>query len=227
MTFRAHNSVPFSLCDRFKVKLASSWTRIAACGNKYKDTVKILEWMNTVEVGNKASNAALLLKEVFDHSSRVMPPLTISHDLLVFSALVEIDRGDLVKVFQEQINDTTLWQADYYFSNVRDGLKRGFIKDSDLVIKQFDAVRWSYCPPTFSLGIHKNFYGGKWILPFCRRKEITEKGGTAQLWQVAIQQEHVQEDLRSAIERSKYMDEEFGWVCFFSNVLTEAPFNSL
>jgi hypothetical protein len=224
MDFRAHKSVPSSLCDRFKAKLASSWTRTAACGNKYKDTVKILEWMNTKEAGNKASNADLLLKEVFDYSTRGIPPRTISHSELVFSALVEINRGDLVKVFQEPINDATLWQADYHYSNLRDGLKRVGIKDFDSVIKQFDAVRWSYCPPTFRLGIHKHFNGGRWILPFCRRKEITEKGGTAQLWQVAIQQEHIEEDLRNAIERSKYMDEEFGWVCFLRTVLAQTPF---
>lgn len=226
MAFRAPIPERLTLCNRFKGMLSTKWARPAACGNKYKDTPKVLEWMKAAELGNTASNADLLLKEVFGQSphDRGIPPPTISHKELLFSALVEIDHGDLVKIFGAHIDDLTLWQADYYFSAVRDGLKRAGVKDVESVVAQFDAVRWAYCTPMLKLDDYRNFSGGKWILPFCRRVEITEKGGTAQLWKVAIRQEHVRADLRNAISRSKYMDQEFGWVCFSCELVDEVLF---
>lgn len=217
MSFSTHNRGLPSLCDRFKSMLENNWTRSATSG-KYKDTSKILEWMKSVEAGTKASNAELLLREVFERSqARTFPPTIESTGedscYLVLSALLEINNEELFDFFRElKITDKSLEHAHFHYGYLRKDLITAGFTDAKDIIDRFDAIRWSYLPPKFHLGFDERLHGGKWILPFCRREAITEKGGTAQLWQVAIQEDHVQKDLRRSIDPSRFWDETFGWV---------------
>jgi hypothetical protein len=206
-----------SLCDYFKSMLVTTWTRSAISG-KYKDTFKILEWMKTEEFGEKASNADRLLREVFNRSqARVFIPNidfdTVDRCYLVFSILLEIGHGDLIDYFRELIKtDQTLDSAHFQYKYLEKDLISAKVGNAKDIIDRFDNVRWSYLPPKFKLGFDGRFHDRRQILPFCKREPITEKGGTAQLWQVAIEEDHVQQDLRYPIERSKFKDETFGWV---------------
>lgn len=215
----AHSLPHFSLCNDFKAMLETTWSRSATSG-KYKDTSKIVEWMKRIEVRQKGSNAERLLREVFERSqARTFPPIiesnTGDHCYLLLSILVEINHAELIDFFRElKITDSKLDIAHFHYDWLRKDLTNAHISDATAIIDRFEAARWSYLPPKFDVGFDERFHGGKWILPFCKREPITEKGGTARLWQVAIQEDHVQQDLRRSIERSKFKDEKFGWVSF-------------
>jgi hypothetical protein len=209
------------LRQTFKEKLAKEWSRKAACGRRYIDINKLIEWMNRLEIGETVRNSGRLLREVYSGSHRnvVFPPSAQSistgenRSLLVFSILLELERGNLVDLFQKaKILDNSLAIAKYYHDDLRNELKQNHIHDGDKVIQDFERAKWSFCPVVIKHSMRTMFHGGEWVLPFCKRERINEKGGTAELWQILVQEDVVSKDLRDAISSSRVKDREFGWV---------------
>jgi hypothetical protein len=217
-----------NLCQTFQEKLARHWKHRAACGRHYIDRAKLIAWMNRVDTDEAMTNAGRLIGEVYCGSRRVpfLPSAkSISTDdddrsLLVFSILLELGRGDLVDLFQKaKIIDNNLESSEYYYDDLRADLKRNHIHDADGVVDDFERAKWSFCPAVIKHGMRSKFHRGKWVLPFCKRERINEKGGTAELWQILIQEDFVHKELRDAINRSRVHDREFGWVSEVFGVL--------
>lgn len=130
--------------------------------------------------------------------------------VLVFSWLLERDYGRLINVFQNAgVNDQKLQDIYYELADKSDlkreleeliipGLKINFKK---LAI-DFEKSRWEFCPVYLKSGIDNKPFADKLFIPFCARKGVNEKGGTGSVFQVAIQEEFVSEDIRKDLGAS-------------------------
>ncbi|KAG6363611.1 hypothetical protein INS49_008712 [Diaporthe citri] len=82
------------------------------------------------------------------------------------------------------------------------------------VIKAFDRVRWSFFTVRLSLNMSFTVSHASAILPFCYRKVINDKGGTATVCLYGIEQALVEDPaLRKALEPSKQESFENG-ICY-------------
>ncbi|KAF2811553.1 uncharacterized protein BDZ99DRAFT_518812 [Mytilinidion resinicola] len=216
------------LCERFKDKLATEWKREAACGAEYKDkqffidTDRLTKWMLRQDTDKRSTHAAILLLEAYHRNHReIFQPafsnLIFTGDnrcILVFSILLTLDKGDLVDIFQKaKIVDKNLEFAHTFYKELEEDLKMKNIQDAARIITEFEKAKWSYCPAPVRMDMEEKFHGGKWILPFCRRQSINTKGGTAEVYQVSLQEDLVPDDMKKVIWRSKYVDKDYG-VCY-------------
>lgn len=208
----------------FQEKLSGDWKRKAACGRHYIDTDKLLAWLNRVDTDEQVANSVQLLRKVYSASKRqnkfptfVPSARSISAGddcaLLVFSILLKINHGDLVDLFQKtKIVDKNLSSAGYYYRELEDELERNHIRNAPKIVSDFEETKWSFCPAPIKHCMRSQFHGGKWVLPFCKRERINEKGGTAELWQISIQEDVIPQELRDAMSGSRFKDKDFGWV---------------
>lgn len=140
----------------------------------------------------------------------------------MFSMLLDQERGDLIDIFHsarmcDKYLDLSEDQYKAHHPNLRKKLREKGIGDAviDDIIETVERERWAYCCPInhFTLHMNASFEGGKVIMPFCRRMRINNKGGTAEVFWVAIQEDLiVDQKLRDALEKSAYTDPEFGRV---------------
>jgi hypothetical protein len=215
------------LCEIFKDKLANEWKREAACGAEYKNiqfyinTESLTKWMLRQDTDKRSTHAALLLLESYhrNHRETFQPAFSNSiftgpdRCILVFSILLTLDKGDLVSVFrQAKIVDKNLEFADTFYEELKYDLGMKGVNDADRIITEFEKAKWSYCPAPIRMDMQEKFHGGKWILPFCRRQSVNTKGGTAEVYQVCLQEDLVPDDMKKKIWRSKHVDKKYGVV---------------
>lgn len=127
--------------------------------------------------------------------------------LLVFSILCDIGTPSLIQEFQRRgLTDTKL---PISLSDLEHELNHLPIDNAALLAKRFDDRKWAFCPVRFDWS--STFACKKsTVLPICRRGILSTKGGTALLWQIAVQEEFVGPSLRSISAKSKFNDTEFG-----------------
>lgn len=151
--------------------------------------------------------------------------------LRVFGMLLQQERGELVGLFHDaQIYDKYLNlredQDAPSHPKLREILREKCISSTtiDCIIQEYEQEKWSYCPPLDELTLHMeaDFVGTKTIMPYCRRQRINNKGGTASVYWVAIQEDLIADQrLRDALEKSIYNDPTFGWVSRYFLALYE------
>ncbi len=217
----------------FKKNLEGDWKREATCERSLSSIEKrpfyaidkLTEWMESKDA-SQVTNAGQLLMSL--HHKDGSDPFRISSEsiltgdhrcVLVFSILLSLDKGDFINCF---------WTAGYVDSKLdtslddyelRRYLSLSGLSDPDNLIDRFERVKWSFCPIKLRLNMSESFKGGRWILPFCKRRKINEKGGTADLWQVLVQEDLLPEELKNRIPGSKFDDETYRGVSgFFPSV---------
>jgi hypothetical protein len=210
------------ILQTFRTKLDTEWKREAVPERTYILTSALTAWMLRQDTAEPMTNAARLLHAVYKNHARVQFQYMTSDKisqasdrcLLVFAALLELGHGDLIDIFQHsQILDNFLSLPAYNYEELRHRLQYAGVRNVDGIIHSFDKNRWAYCPAPIKLNMQSTFPGGHWVLPFCKREAINEKGGTAELSQVLIQEDLVPGDLREVIRGSRLKDKQFGWVC--------------
>jgi hypothetical protein len=154
-----------------------------------------------LEAANQGQNAGSFSLSDIDAPGRVY--------LLVFSILYDIGEPSLIQIFQRSgLRDTklpiTLWELE-------NKLKQALVPNATLVAGKFNERQWAFCPARFDWSSTFNCEKST-ILPICRRGILTKKGGTALLWQIAVQEEFVGPSLRTKSSKSKFTDREFGIV---------------
>ncbi|ORX98944.1 hypothetical protein BCR34DRAFT_142156 [Clohesyomyces aquaticus] len=231
-----------NVLDEFKIRLKEEWTRSVSCQRQCKarlpptacdcklyivNVEKLEAWMRRQDSEDTPNtNAGRLvtdLHEKMSHRSAFGLPIDhrpiLQRCTLVFSILLALDRGDLIDLFHNAgIYDTYLDLPEHNHGRLRATLRLYHIRESEIdeVVQAFENEKWAYCAPLshFSLGMDEAFGGGRMIMPFCRRIRVNEKGGTASVSWVAIQEDLISDDkLRDALKKSLHKDEEFGW-CF-------------
>lgn len=202
----------------FKAMLCQCEMR-ATCGRTYLRTTKLTEWLRgTAGPSSGITQANRLLAAAY--RDRSQPGLPISAEqlstgedrcLLVFSILLELQFGQLIDRFQrldlvDKHLPIDLWSLQAKLQGLDLPQPKSLAND-------FNDIQWRYCAARFDLGVGREHPKSK-IIPICKKEEINEKGGTARLWQVAVQEEFVGPKIRKAVPNSRFYDpkDNFGWV---------------
>lgn len=191
----------------------------ATCGRHYVLVAKLATWLRTkVHPGTPQIQASRLLLAAY--RNRIQPGLPIHVEqfspgedccILVFSILLELGKGEFVHICQRQNI------VDRHLPMDSRSLRRKLAKESipnpeELAIK-FDDLQWRFCAAKFNLDIDRDHVKNV-IIPICSKEMINAKGGTAQLWQIAVQEEFVGSKLKEAVSSSGFDDprDNFGYV---------------
>ncbi|KAI0888745.1 uncharacterized protein GGS22DRAFT_196622 [Annulohypoxylon maeteangense] len=221
MECTASRRPPQTTLHIFHDNLANKWKSKAYCGREYYRSHEIVKWMLRQDTTERATNAGLLLTEVYHKSGSVHVPSSwkISDGdcrcLIVFAILLELDCGHLIDLFQRynitdkrlptrEIPDTMLYEND---------LRKGGIQDTKQFWRSFLDKMWLYYPCVLDYSMRNAFLDpgrGRWIMPFAKRQAVNMKGGTAQVWEVAVQESLVPRKLAMEVGRSEYEDAELG-----------------
>ena len=91
-------------------------------------------------------------------------------------------------------------------------LNEAKVPDAEEITKQFCEKQWKYRAAIFRLDADIR-HGKHAIIPIIRKKIISVKGGTADLWQIEVLEEFVEEKLQEKVPHSRYEGEDgLGWV---------------
>ncbi|KAK7977786.1 hypothetical protein PG988_005276 [Apiospora saccharicola] len=194
------------------------------CTKSFYNTAGIVCWMRLKTGQSEQTNAVALLNAALDsiRHMRNEPGRPKAggldkgdrHCYIVFAILLYLDFGHLIHTFQRfGITDGAL-------QNQRlpdlDGLKeelQSYVPDADTLISKFDDARFMFqhVPIDLNMSMVCSDRGrGRWISPYCKRQLINNKGGTAQVWQVSMQDKILSPGLKKRLGRSEFDDPEFG-----------------
>ena len=203
--------------EQFRNKLEECKVAVCDGGRPYIRTRSLIEWMRTTEAGYHNSNADRLLSEAYDGRVWAFLPITASkicdggddRCAVVFSILLEIGLGHLIHGAQQKEI------IDKFIPMSLADLKAKF-EDIDPVngvklAERFDQAQWKFRPVVLRWDMDKE-YQEQHYLPFCRKKEIG-KGGQARVFQVAVQEDYVDNELcrRLSLDGvTTYNDPDFG-----------------
>ncbi|KAK8038980.1 hypothetical protein PG993_007391 [Apiospora rasikravindrae] len=194
------------------------------CAKAFYHTDEIVRWMLFKDGRSGQTNLAALLAAAMDsvHHMRDQPGRLKSSDLgkgdrrcyVVFAILLNLDCGSLIHTFQRfGITDGSL--ANERLPNL-DALKEGLqgaVSDVNRLLSNFDDTRFMFQHVVMDLNtsaVYSDRQRGRWISPFCRRQLVNDKGGTAQVWQVSVQEQFVSPELKERLGRSEFEDYQFG-----------------
>jgi hypothetical protein len=181
----------------------------ALCRRPYIRVVELIKWLES-DAQPGVSRVEILLD--YAYRNRRSPALPLRADdvckgeescALVFSILLELDHGEFIDIFENQ--DLCDKKLPIPLSDLKDLKDRGFP-----YAEEFNKKQWAFCPANFDY--HSRNYHSDRILPICKREQISDKGGTARLWQIAVQEEFVKPNLKEKVPNSKFDDDMFGCV---------------
>jgi hypothetical protein len=139
-----------------------------------------------------------------------------SEYLLVWAILLNIETGDYgryIEFFRKhRIDDRRI---PVKIPDLREVFQR-YKLDASVVAhlcKEFGEQQWRYRAVQFELNMNPDCLEQE-ILPICKRAKI-KAGGSAEVWQIAVQEEFVDDRLREAVRNNPhavYQDSEYGKV---------------
>ncbi|KAK8134175.1 hypothetical protein PG984_006187 [Apiospora sp. TS-2023a] len=194
------------------------------CTKAFYDSDKTVTWMLLSNGQSEQTNAAALLNAALDSYPYMInePSRPKASDLgkggrncyIVFAILLNLNHGFVIHIFQRfGITDANL--RNELLPSI-DALKHSlqdFVRDVDKLINNFDDMRFMFQRVSMDLNMSEVYLDsqqGRWVSPFCRRKLINTKGGTAQVWEVSVQDELLSSDLKERLKRSEYEDPAYG-----------------
>ena len=206
-----------TIIDELRQK-TKEYTVEAACGRQYVRAEALTAWMRT--------ELHRLMDHVYKDDYRVpFEAVDINGQysgkyLLVWAILLNIETGDYGKHIQSfrthSIDDRRI---PVNLTDLRGVLERNHSDNTvsaDPLCKEFMKHQWKYCPIKFERNMNTDCLEQE-ILPICKKKPI-KAGGTAEVWQIAVQEEFVGVRLREALRgnnHASYHDEKYGKVCSY------------
>ncbi|KAK8077667.1 serine/threonine protein kinase [Apiospora saccharicola] len=194
------------------------------CTKDFYDTDKIVDWMLLSNGQPEQTNAAALLSAAQDSAPSMLnePSRPRARDLgrngrdcyIVFAILLNLDYGFLIDIFQRfgiidrNLPNETLPCPDAFKLDLQ-----RYVQDVDKLISDFDNMRFMFQRVSIELNMSAVYFDsqqGRWVSPFCRRKLINTKGGTAQVWEVSVQDRLLTRELKESLKRSEYDDPVYG-----------------
>lgn len=200
----------------FKTQL-EQYTVVGKCEPAYILTEKLKTWLKskTGSGRNETTQVERLLDATYSSSGRpgadVSLPVTIEEfcsgqncSLLVFSILLELRYGHLVDLFQpEGIVDRNIpvKYLDALKDQVKDISEQHGIPD---LAERFYEMQWRFCAAQLRLRDRQNYVPNH-IIPIIDRQEISKKkGATAEVYQIIIPEEFVEDRLREFVPASRF-----------------------
>ncbi|OAP62701.1 hypothetical protein AYL99_01928 [Fonsecaea erecta] len=218
MTPGARSSDPSHLLQEFRTNLDGCWKQNTYCGRHYIKTNEVLRWMTSVKAEHKATNLNRLHDEVWRSrpNSTFKPSAEnfssgVDCAIIVFSVLLAIDYGHLLDLFVEaNITDASVHtaSAEYHYKILKQYLERAEVPNADTVVESFKERKWSFCPVVLKRRMHGDF-PRRCVFPYYKRQPVNGKGGTAEVFQVLVPAECIEQDLREFLQGSRieYQDE--------------------
>jgi hypothetical protein len=210
----------------FKDNMRKHWTHTAVDGRSYVRTKRMICWMEESKLNNETPNGALLLDAVYDavkKSAFEFSPVEWEHIssvnstegcIVTFGLLTALGYGHLIHIFRQyDVQDHSLRRNGTIIQPASLEDQFGSTAHLETFINKFERRRWEFCPVEFSINMDTDLHGGRRVLPFCRTLRINQKGATAQLYEVAVEEDFVLPCLRNVIMGTRYPDPEFGLVC--------------
>lgn len=227
-------SLEGGILESFNSHMREQWTGKAVGGRKYVRTRRMINWMRTSESKQATVNGGLLLEAVYEAarkpSSELFLPIEwkqISNDncIIMFGLLTVLGYGHLIDEFARHGIQDYLRKAGFIIE--KHMLNCHFQSPDSLrdFMIAFERRRWEFSPVEFGLGMDIVLDDKRCVLPFCHKQRINHKGATAELFEVAVEKDFVQESLRVAIQGSRYNDSVYGLVSM--NMFCFCPFSSL
>ena len=185
------------------------YTTKGVCGRPFVFVERLIQWLKS-DGGAGGSQASRLLAAAYPKADPTFLPITTEQlcdraegCLLIFSILLQLDWGDLIDEFwrREKVDKNLPIDLNWLRNTFKELRLPKF--DADELAFRFDYFQWKYCPARFDLNKGWTFIP-KRIIPICRRVEINQKGGTAQLWEIEVPEEFVGKKLREVVKESRY-----------------------
>ena len=174
--------------------------------------------MTFVEPGQTKNNTVLLLEDIYRKSGGT-PFYASSNSILegsarslkVFSMLLDLGCEHLLGEF---INARIIADQLPLFPSQRDRLRVFLaskrIPNVDQILEGFDQLRRQFCPAIFESRSCGTYDDLNWVLPFAKHEPINEKGGTAEVFQVAIHEGF----FSHRVKAKRFEVPGLGWVWF-------------
>jgi hypothetical protein len=202
-----------------------------ACGRPYVRVTQLTEWFRSLgprENGGNIKQARRLIDYAYCQWPGYPRTNPMSTDklfdqsmgcIIIFSILLKMDRGCLVHLFRSQqkfdhnlpIHVQNLNQI--FYTMLEPAREHNIHFDPTTLANEFDELQWQFCPAKFELGEEQIFHH-KQIIPIFEKSKLSESGGTAVLWQIAVLEEFVADNLAAVVEKSRYHEpgDEQGYV---------------
>ncbi|TRX91142.1 hypothetical protein FHL15_007930 [Xylaria flabelliformis] len=199
----------------FTENMRGKWTGETVDGRKFIRTRRMIEWMRAAD----PNNGGLLLEHVYEVNRKPSPvfrpveweQISDGNYIIMFGFLIDLGYGHLIDIFrQHNIQDNDLCKPA---SPVKRSMLEEKIQnhaDLQAFMENFERRRWEFGPVEFHLGMDLNLNEGQRVLPFCRMQRINDKGATADLYEVTVEEDFITGSLRDVIKGTIYDDEEFG-----------------
>lgn len=210
-----------TIISTFQAKLRDCTVQ-GTCGRHYVLVAKLKQWMGSdVGLGHSTTHTSRLLSFAYRQLSH-QPARPVSEDqiscgedscLLVFSILLEIHCGTFVDQFRRlDIVDRFLPVPKLILDEKITKMDLGSTDKAKLGA-DFEKLQWRFCAAKFELRTGHHYFKNR-IIPICQKKRINNKGGTADLWEIGVQEEFVGDTLRETVRNSRYIDskDNFGYV---------------
>lgn len=173
-----------------------------------------------------SSNLDRLVQEVYANEQTPFPPRVEEIFLPLFSILLheEIQCGHMFHIFRKELSQgyhLGLENMSTYYQRILSDLETSRLKvpsrwgpsNYSEVIKAFDRLRWSFGTVSVDLNMSFTVSHACAVLPFCYRKAINDKGGTASVCLYGLHQDLVEDkNLREILEPSRVKTAETGIV---------------
>ena len=181
-------------------KARSDWTP-----QPFVLTAKLTEWLVATVDGRQDSNIAILIDAVHKDCIKLPKPPDRKGGkkkcLLTFCILLELQQGHLLDCFlRSNIYDETLPLRLNHLEDKLQGALEHFAPNNttnapahDLAVR-FDKVQWKYFPVELGYGDENDFLRPR-VFPFVDQQLITQKGGTAEVFEVAVPEAYVDKEL--------------------------------
>ena len=170
-----------------------------------------------MEPGQTKNNTVLLLEDIYGKSGGTFF-YTGSNSILegsarslkVFSMLLDLGYGHLLGEFTNaRIIDDQLHLFPSHRDRLRVFLESKRIPNVEQILEGFEQRRRQFCPAIFESGSCGTYDDLNWVLPFAKHEPINEKGGTAEVSQVAIQEGF----FSNPVKAKRFEEPGLGWVC--------------
>jgi hypothetical protein len=192
-----------------------------ACGRPYVKFAKLNEWLQSATKSNpNVTRLDRLLEAAYRDQVALALPISrrqiCQHErccLRVFSILLKMDFGRIVHLLRRKEFFDNKLPIDLLA--LRNGFKQlkeenphvlGSTNALDLA-DRFDEYQWAFCPVNFD-HFQDGDYQKNHIIPIRSQQAINDKGLTASLWQIVVEEEFVGKELRDHVQHLKCPDPE-------------------
>jgi hypothetical protein len=182
-------------------------TLTAICGRQFVLTARLNQWLRSTCCASNKKQFERLLYADWERRQQRQPEVDVSSlrlerdGLILFSILLDLQITKHLGAFcQRGIVDGKLPMD---LQSLKQKLREHGISEFDAVSQKFYEGQWKFFPAIFRLHDSSAFEKRR-IVPIILKEFISEKGLTADLLQVEVLADFVEDDLKAKIPQSSY-----------------------